>query len=204
MIFHIRHVRGDLRVKTWIQWFHTPLCLFLKTGHAGKQQSQPIELTCQKSFKKKWTKKNFKTNCSLGVATLIFLRFIFVLKLCVYLCICTCLSAVMSGFQERALDHPGLGMCESPRIGVVGKGSTHDLNHVTVSPNSITRLPSLHGKIPNERKQTLQNTTYLTRSNQSVLAFSKWNLPLPTISSGRPYCRAGKGCSECPWSHNWS
>lgn len=28
----------------------------------------------------------------------------FVPKLCVYLCICACVSAVLSGFQERELD----------------------------------------------------------------------------------------------------
>lgn len=84
-----------------------------------------------------------------------------------YLYLCECSYEWFPGEGVRS---PGVGMCESPRIGVLGKGSTHGLNHVTVSPTSVTRVPSLHGKIPNERKQTLQNTTYLTRSNQSVLA----------------------------------
>lgn len=60
------------------------------------------------------------------------------------------------------------------------KSRTH--NHVTVSPTSITKLPSLHGKIPNEWKQTLQNTTHLTRSNQSVLVLltgTSFCLPFP-------------------------
>lgn len=76
-------------------------------------------------------------------------------------------------------------MCESPRNGVLWRAGHMTLTPITVSPTSVTGLPSLYDKIPNDRKQTLQNTTHLTHSNQSVLAIlNGTSLCLPSFPLG--------------------